>query len=262
MRPGPFSMFAMHVNPIRGIGYFALPPLQVEVLRVKNTVHIPKTSTKCRLSAPLPSAPCPLQHPTVTPIISYTTLQIHLHPHAHSHHEFFTTPTFAARITLPFNVNPLLCVWNTSPSAFPSTFVKNVASSRRGSNLRPAPSIGSKRASPCFSRVDIRIDSDILRPACRLCRSRIGFVGVEGGCEDGDGFDGVGDGGVEEEEDDSGSRARDSWGTDSSARSRLSIESSRSVANRWMANCRADSTSRFVRSWRLRKSATERRYLS
>jgi hypothetical protein len=25
-------------------------------------------------------------------------------------HEFFTTPTFAALNTLPFNVNPLLCV--------------------------------------------------------------------------------------------------------------------------------------------------------
>lgn len=26
------------------------------------------------------------------------------------HHVFLTTPTFAARITLPFNLNPLLCV--------------------------------------------------------------------------------------------------------------------------------------------------------
>lgn len=51
-------------------------------------------------------------------------------------------------------------------------------------------------------------------------------------------------------------------GTEVRARSRLSIESRRSAANRWMANCLAESMSRLVRSWRLRKSATERRYLS
>ena len=58
----------------------------------------------------------------------------------------------------------------------------------------------------------------------------------------------------------SGSRA--SGGTDPRARSRLSIDSMRSVAKRWIANWREDSMSRFVRSCRLRKSATERRYLS
>lgn len=51
-------------------------------------------------------------------------------------------------------------------------------------------------------------------------------------------------------------------GTDESARSRLSMLSSRSVANLWMANCRAAVVSRAVRSWRLRYSATLRRYLS
>ena len=208
-----------------------MPSSQVEDFRVKNTVHIP-----------------PNHHQLV--------------------YEFLTTPTFAARITRPFNVNPLLCVWKTSPSAFPSTFVKKVASSRRGSNLRPAPSMGSKRSRPCLASVDIRIDSDILRPAWRLCRSRVGLVGLEGGCEEEEGsvedeFDVVDDAGEEDDDDeDSGSKANDSCGTDSSARSRLSIESRRSVANRWIANCLADSTSRFVRSWRLRKSATERRYLS
>ena len=46
------------------------------------------------------------------------------------------------------------------------------------------------------------------------------------------------------------------------ARSRLSMLSMRSVAKREMAKERALSMSRLVRSWRLRKSATERRYLS
>lgn len=45
---------------------------------------------------------------------------------------------------------------------------------------------------------------------------------------------------------------RTSLGTAVSARSRLSMESSRSVAKRCRANCRADSVSRFVRSCRLR----------
>jgi hypothetical protein len=64
--------------------------------------------------------------------------------------------------------------------------------------------------------------------------------------------EGDGDGDVE----------RASGGTASSARSRLSMDSTRSVAKRWMANWRAESMSRLVRSWRLRKSAMERRYLS
>ena len=63
------------------------------------------------------------------------------------------------------------------------------------------------------------------------------------------------DGGVDVER-------RASGGTASRARSRLSMDSTRSTAKRWMANWRADSMSRLVRSWRLRNSATERRYLS
>ena len=46
------------------------------------------------------------------------------------------------------------------------------------------------------------------------------------------------------------------------ARSRLSTLSMRSLAKRVMAKERAVSMSRLVRSWRLRKSATLRRYLS
>ena len=46
------------------------------------------------------------------------------------------------------------------------------------------------------------------------------------------------------------------------ARSRLSTDSIKSRAKRVMAKLRAASISRFVRSWRLRKSATLRRYLS
>ena len=46
------------------------------------------------------------------------------------------------------------------------------------------------------------------------------------------------------------------------ARSRLSIDSMRSFAKRVIAKSRAAWTSRLVRSWRLRYSATERRYLS
>jgi hypothetical protein len=46
------------------------------------------------------------------------------------------------------------------------------------------------------------------------------------------------------------------------ARSRLSIDSIRSLAKRVMAKSRAWAISRLVRSWRFRKSATERRYLS
>ena len=46
------------------------------------------------------------------------------------------------------------------------------------------------------------------------------------------------------------------------ARSRLSMDSTRSLANLVMAKSLADWTSRFVRSWRLRNSATDRRYLS
>ena len=53
-----------------------------------------------------------------------------------------------------------------------------------------------------------------------------------------------------------------SAGTVDSARSRLSTVSSKSLAKREMENSRAELTSRFVRSCRLRKSATERRYLS
>ena len=51
-------------------------------------------------------------------------------------------------------------------------------------------------------------------------------------------------------------------GTVERARSRLSTLSMRSLANLVMAKSRADCTSRFVRSCRLRNSATERRYLS
>ena len=51
-------------------------------------------------------------------------------------------------------------------------------------------------------------------------------------------------------------------GTVPRARSRLSTLSIRSAAKREMAKLRAVSTSRFVLSWRLRKSATLRRYLS
>ena len=51
-------------------------------------------------------------------------------------------------------------------------------------------------------------------------------------------------------------------GTVERARSRLSTLSIKSVAKREMAKSRAAWMSRLVRSWRLRKSATERRYLS
>lgn len=51
-------------------------------------------------------------------------------------------------------------------------------------------------------------------------------------------------------------------GTLERARSKLSTDSMRSLANFWMAKSRAVVMSRFVRSWRVRNSATERRYLS
>lgn len=55
---------------------------------------------------------------------------------------------------------------------------------------------------------------------------------------------------------------REEGGTVERARSRLSMLSIRSLAKRVMAKSLAAAVSRFVRSWRLRKSATERRYLS
>ena len=110
---------------------------------------------------------------------------------------------------------------------------------------------GSKRMRPCLERVERRIDSVILRPEWRFRRSGLG---VEFEVEV------VEDAVVADEEESVTPRAL--WGTAERARSRLSIESRMSVAKRWMANWRALSMSRFVRSWRLRKSATERRYLS
>lgn len=53
-----------------------------------------------------------------------------------------------------------------------------------------------------------------------------------------------------------------SAGTVPRARSRLSTDSTRSRAKRWIAKSFAAFVSRAVRSCRLRKSATERRYLS
>lgn len=138
----------------------------------------------------------------------------------------------------------------------------NVASSNLGSNFLPS-SCGSNLSRPCFFRVDMSIDSVILRPACRFRRSLLSEsssataspdAAVFGSSEDV--FEVV----CSAVDDESGLRA--SGGTASRARSRLSIDSIRSVAKRWIAKSRAAATSRLVRSCRLRKSATERRYLS
>lgn len=66
--------------------------------------------------------------------------------------------------------------------------------------------------------------------------------------------------GGEGEEEEEG--VREEEGTVDRARSRLSMLSTRSLAKRVIAKSLADCVSRLVRSWRLRKSATERRYLS
>src|SRR5271154_1674024 len=158
-------------------------------------------------------------------------------------------------------MKPLLWVWNTSPSSRPSTLVINVASSNLGSNFLPS-SCGSNLSSPCFFNVDIRIDSVILRPACRFRRSLFGAS-----ASDTDSPNAAALGSSEEvfevvASGDEKSGLRASGGTDPRARSRLSIDSIRSAAKRWIAKSRAAAMSRFVRSCKLRKSATERRYLS
>ena len=99
----------------------------------------------------------------------------------------------------------------------------------------------------------MRIDSLILRPEYRFRRSWFGST------EDGEGevdSEWAATFGSEEEVFDVVAEGS-AWpravaGTEDRARSRLSIESSRSAAKRWMANCRAESMSRFVRSCRLR----------
>jgi len=109
--------------------------------------------------------------------------------------------------------------------------IMSCASCLFGSNFSPV-SLGSNLSSPCFATVDIRIRSVILRPSCRFFRSS------------------------------APSCFSLSSGTVVSARSRLSTLSIKSLANLVIAKSRAAWMSRFVRSCRLRKSATERRYLS
>lgn len=104
----------------------------------------------------------------------------------------------------------------------------NVASCKLGSNFSP---IGSVRSRPCFFSVFINIVSVIFSPSYKFFKSLF-------------------------------SDCNASAGTVVKARSRLSTLSTRSLAKEVMAKERAELTSRFVRSCRLRKSATARRYLS
>ena len=149
------------------------------------------------------------------------------------------------RITRLLSMNPFCIVLNTVPSSLPAIGAMKLASCRLGLNASPV-SAGSKRSSPCFARVCMSTFSVILSPSYKLIRSL---------------FDPVPGALLRPSASSSGSLTCAS-GTMERARSRLSTLSTRSRAKREMAKSRAAATSRAVRSCRLRKSATERRYLS
>jgi hypothetical protein len=118
-------------------------------------------------------------------------------------YELATTPTFAGRMTLPFNIKPFCCVWKTVWFSLSGCGAWKTASCLLGSNFSFS-TLGSNRSSPCFFSVCIRMVSVIFRPECRLTRSW--FVSFN--------F---------------------SSGTLDNARSRLSMLSKRSFVNRWRA---------------------------
>jgi hypothetical protein len=145
---------------------------------------------------------------------------------------FLTTPTLAGRSTRPLSINPFCWVWKQMPSSLSGCGAWNTASCTLGLNFSPL-SLGSNRSNPCFFSVLIKMLSVILMPSCRAMRSALPSAAFNL-----------------------------SAGTVPRARSRLSTDSTKSRAKRWMAKSFAPWISRFVRSCRLRKSATERRYLS
>jgi len=153
-----------------------------------------------------------------------------------NHYWFFTTPTFGALITLPFNMNPFCWVWNTVPSSFPGTGAWNTASCTLGSNLSLV-SAGSNLVKPCRFSVSISTVSVNCSPLCSETRS-LCIV-----CRISEDTSSCGKG------EDAESR---SAGTEPSACSRLSTLAMRSFAKFWRAKSRTDCTSRFVRSCRLR----------